>query len=245
MARTLIGNFKGPKGDKGDTGATGPQGIQGPAGATGPKGDKGDTGATGATGPQGPAGATGATGPRGPQGATGAAAGFGTPTATIDANIGTPSIRVTATGSDASKVFNFEFKNLKGEKGAKGDTGAQGPAVPIDNALSTTSTNALQNKVITENINQLNQSFNNLDLRNANAITFQGTTDSTGDVTIPYSWIDGYVVLSCYSNIENRICTAYHGYGPNYIHVSSISGDPIANTSGTFYVVVLHKNNFS
>lgn len=63
---------------------------------------KGDTGATGQTGP------------------TGAAAGFGTPTASIDANVGTPSISVSASGPDTAKVFNFAFRNLKGQKG---DTG--------------------------------------------------------------------------------------------------------------------------
>lgn len=59
--------------------------------------------------------------PRGDKGDTGEAAGFGTPTATIDANVGTPSVTVTASGADTAKVFNFNFKNLKGEKGDKGD----------------------------------------------------------------------------------------------------------------------------
>lgn len=68
MARILIGNVKGPKGD---AGATGPQGPQGATGATGPKGEKGDTGATGPQGPRGPQGEAGATGPQGPQGEKG------------------------------------------------------------------------------------------------------------------------------------------------------------------------------
>lgn len=71
----------------------------------GAKGDKGDTGTTGAQGP------------------TGAAAGFGTPTASIDANVGTPAVTVTASGSNTAKVFNFVFKNLKGQPGTNGKDG--------------------------------------------------------------------------------------------------------------------------
>ena len=76
-------------------------------------------------GPQGPKGDAGAQGPAGADGADGAAAGFGTPTATVDANTGTPSVTVTASGPNTAKIFAFAFKNLKGAKGA---AGAQGPA---------------------------------------------------------------------------------------------------------------------
>ena len=47
------GEFDGPQGEKGDTGATGPQGPQGDPGATGPQGPKGDTGDRGETGQSG------------------------------------------------------------------------------------------------------------------------------------------------------------------------------------------------
>ena len=46
----------------------------------------------------------------GPAGEDGAAAGFGTPTATVDANTGTPSVTVSASGPDTAKVFTFQFK---------------------------------------------------------------------------------------------------------------------------------------
>lgn len=62
----------------------------------------------------------------GAQGATGTAAGFGTPTATVDANVGTPSVTVTSSGANTAKVFNFAFKNLKGQPGANGTNGTNG-----------------------------------------------------------------------------------------------------------------------
>lgn len=62
----------------------------------------------------------------GMQGPPGAAAGFGVPTASVDNNVGTPSVTVTASGADTAKVFNFQFKNLKGARGDKGDPGLPG-----------------------------------------------------------------------------------------------------------------------
>ena len=87
---------------------------------------KGETGPQGPQGPKGDKGDPGATGPKGDTGANGTSAGFGTPTASVDANVGTPSVTVTASGSNTAKVFNFVFKNLKGEKGDKGNTGSTG-----------------------------------------------------------------------------------------------------------------------
>ena len=60
----------------------------------------------------------GPAGQNGTNGQDGAAAGFGVPTATVDGNVGTPSVTVTASGPDTAKVFAFAFTNLKGEPGS-------------------------------------------------------------------------------------------------------------------------------
>ena len=63
-------------------------------------------------------------GTNGANGSNGTPAGFGTISASVDNGVGTPSVTVTTSGSNASKNFDFAFKNLKGSKGDKGDTGS-------------------------------------------------------------------------------------------------------------------------
>ena len=118
------------KGPKGDAGSQGPQGPKGDTGDTGPKGDKGDKGDTGPQGPQGLKGDKGDTGPQGPAGLKGDKGDTG----------------------PAGPKGDTGPQGPQGEKGDKGDKGDPG-TITIDNSLSTTSTNAVQNQAITTAIN--------------------------------------------------------------------------------------------
>ena len=157
------GNIQGPKGDKGDTGPQGLRGIQGEKGATGergatgPQGAKGDKGDAftyadftqeqlaslkGPKGDKGDAGAKGDTGERGPQGLQGPAGNAATITiGNVTTSAPGTSASVTNRGTPSAVVLDFVLP--KGKDGADG-------GVNVDDALSDTSTNPVQNKVVKE-----------------------------------------------------------------------------------------------
>ena len=130
----------GPQGVQGEKGDTGQQGLQGftftpimsesgilswinngnlenpkPINLMGPQGPIGETG------PKGEQGLTGDTGPQGES------AIISKVNATIDNNIGIPSVTVDLGGTELNRTFTFNFKNIKGEQGIQGIQGEIGP----------------------------------------------------------------------------------------------------------------------
>ena len=114
--------------------------IKGIKGDPGEKGDKGDRGEQGAQGIQGPRGIQGEQGERGVQGAQGPAGNAATITiGSVTTSAPGTSAQVTNRGTSSAAVLDFVLP--KGKDGADG-------GVTVDDALSNTSTNPVQNNVI-------------------------------------------------------------------------------------------------
>ena len=137
---------RGEQGLPGEKGDTGPQGIQGEKGATGERGVAGPQGAKGEKGDaftyadftqEQLASLKGPKGDTGPKGDAGAAASIRIGSVTTGAAGSNASVTNSGTASNA--VFNFTLP--------RGNDGKDG-GVTVDTALSASSTNPVQNKVI-------------------------------------------------------------------------------------------------
>lgn len=136
---------KGEKGDKGDRGPQGEQGEQGPRGERGLQGIKGDKGDKGDKGAKGDTGAQGATGPQGPQGLQGPKGEKGDPgtNGTNGEDGFSPIANVVKSGDTAT----ITITDKNGTTTAQISDGS-GASITVDDELSSTSTNPVQNRVI-------------------------------------------------------------------------------------------------
>ena len=193
----------------------------------------------------------GDTGAAGAQGAVGTAAGFGTPTATVDANVGTPSVTVTASGANTAKVFNFAFKNLKGAKGDKGDkgdtgatgakgaTGATGPQGPKGDKGDTgpqgpAGTNATTTAVATQSKNGLMSAADKKKLDDIVSSSGAKALVTMGNVTVPKvsassssNIVKGTASVTVSHKVSVLICQQYNTQSADIVVIGSgkTSGD--------------------
>ena len=130
---------------------------------------------------------------KGETGSPGTAAGFGTPTASIDSNVGTPTVAVSASGPDTAKVFNFDFRNLKGASGSPGAAAGFGTisasAVSLASGSNPTATvtksgpNTATNLTFSFGIPQGQKGADGL--TTSIAVNGQTYTQSGGKITLP------------------------------------------------------------
>ena len=143
-----------------------------------------------------------------------------TVSASVDNNVGTPSVIVTKSGENDAPTYQLDFKNLKGNtgtQGIQGVQGVQGPPVTLDTSVSTTSHNGVENQAITNYVNN-----NIFDKFATNKIyAYEYTTGVAG------------------ANVTADICKSAIDYAQSaQLHYSTILICYLINTGGTNSIII-------
>ena len=247
---------QGPKGDTGETGATGPQGPKGDTGATGPQGPKGDTGEqgpqgiqgiqgetgpAGPTGPQGPQGIQGETGPQGPQGPKGDT---GDPGAGVPAGTSSDVGKVLTKYGDNANQYGWvnaqaaytDYSNSQSGLSAQtvqaaiDELASSQPSITIDSAVSPTSENPVQNKIISQKISQKFFWGQSLTIMgDTNTILADDGYGRKIAKCLGATWIGDNIYLSL---SQKTFTASYERYGVYYVPMGKMSLDNFISQTG-------------
>lgn len=135
--------------------------------------------------------------------------------ATVDANVGTPSVNITESGTAENPAFALAFHNLKGVQGEQGEQGIQGETGPTGNGIVSITKTGTSGLVDTYTILYTNG--------NSTTFTVTNGQDGTGSGDMSKSVYDP----------TNAVATA--GGIPSYVsgQIPSISGKADKVTGAT------------
>lgn len=115
-------------------------------------------------------------------------------------NVGTPEVSIVTTIDGTPQ---FKFSNLKGQQGEKGEKGDTGSYAEVDTVLSSTSTNPVQNKVITNALNAFVTTDTEQEITGAK--TFDIQPNGSGNAPFTVRRNDSYVFEIAHTDSVARI----------------------------------------